>query len=325
MNRRPVVAAVAASSMGTWCAPLFAQSRRRPRLGCLSNLPVTDPVQWKWFYYGMLQLGWEMGVNLEVDWRYAMNERQKYHADARHFVAAGVDVLFAIGPDAVDAAFQATRTIPIVIISAAALEPGYAQSLARPTGNVTGVVSQVLDLVGKASDLLHGLQPDLRRIGVVHQAGDVLSERWLAAWRGAARAQVAIVPLPFPDPPSDVAPVLAAAGREQVQALVTEGPTPLLLGSGFDRLRAWTTANKVLTFSTSKLRGEHLLSFGPDPVDMRRIALSQIDRILRGAKPGTMPIVQADRFELVVNLRIARAMGLAIPRAVLLQAKEVIE
>jgi len=141
------------------------------------------------------------------------------------------------------------------------------------------------------------------------------------------RLDIAIVPLPDIQDLAAVDNTLAAARQAGVQALVGEGPVPapVLLGSGFDRVLAWATENRVLTYTTTWVRGKHLLTFGPDPDDLRQIAIAQINRILRGAKPAQIPIEQPTRFSLIVNRKISTAMGLVIPNTVLLQATEVLD
>jgi putative ABC transport system substrate-binding protein len=161
---------------------------------------------------------------------------------------------------------------------------------------------------------------------VSHRAGHALSEHWLRGWRDSAfAAGIAVVPLPFARTIAEVDALLAAARREAVQVLVSEGPVSVLLGAGFERIKRWAIEHKVLTFGTTWVRGQHLVAFGPDQRELQRIAAAQIDRILRGARPAEMPIEQPTRFELIVHAGLARAMGLSIPPAVRLQATEVIE
>lgn len=325
MTRRYMLSLCAGASL---CAahPALAQVPRQVRVGGLTNLNIFNPLDPLWFTNGMRRLGWESGRDLDMDWRFANNDPHNFHRFAKELVARRVDLLFAIGDDALEAAYAASRTVPIVTIAAAVVETGYAKSLAAPGGNVTGVVSQALDFVGKSFELLRTLRPDLRRVGVSHRPGHRLSDLWLEAWQSAARGTGAVmVALPFLREQADIEPMLAVAQREKVQALVGEGPVPVLLGSGFEKIQAWATAHGVLTYTTTWVRGEHLLSFGPDPWDLRRLAMAQIDRVLRGASPSQVPITQPTKFELILNQRIARSMGLGIPTSLLLRADEVIQ
>jgi putative tryptophan/tyrosine transport system substrate-binding protein len=255
-----------------------------------------------------------------------MNDPQRYRAFAAELVAAHVDVIYAPGDDALEAAYKTTKSIPIVTIAAAPVELSYARSLARPGGNVTGVAFQPLDFIGKSFEILRALRLDLRRIGISQRPGHPLSDLWVKGWQAVAGREAAtIVTLPFLRGLADIEPMLAIAKGEAVQALVGEGPVPILLASGFDKIKAWATENRVLTYTTTWVKGEHLVSFGPDPWEIRRIAIGKIDRVLRGAKPGDIPTEQPTKFELIFNQKIAKAMGLAIPQAMLLQATEVIQ
>ncbi len=327
MKRRAVVCLAGGAALGA-ALPTLAQPQRVMRLGVLGNVPASPVPTWPvlWFFDELARLGWENGQNLAIESRYAMNDPQRYHAFAAELVAAQVDVIYAPGDDALEAAYKTTKTIPIVTIAAAPVELGYAKSLARPGGNVTGVVFQPLDFIGKSFEILRALRPDLRRVGISHRPGHPLSDVWVKTWQAVAGGQGAtMVALPFVRNLADIEPMLVIAKREGVQALVGEGPVPILLGSGFEKIQSWATENKVLTYGTTWVRGEHLVSFGADPWEIRRIAIGHIDRILRGSKPADIPIEQPTKFELVFNRKIARAMGIAIPRSVLLQATEVID
>ena len=153
-----------------------------------------------------------------------------------------------------------------------------------------------------------------------------MSDQWLKAWQLAATAQgMSVVSLPLVRSQPDIDPMLAIAKAEAVQALVGEGAVPILLGTGFERIQAWAIQNRVLTFTATWIVGQHLLKFGPRISELSRVAIGQIDRILRGAKPGDIPIEQPTQFELVINKKIALAMGMTIPKSVLVQASEVIE
>jgi len=248
---------------------------------------------------------------------------QKNIANAEELVVARVDVIYAPGPAAAAAAYQATKAIPIVMHGPAAVEMGYAKSLAQPGGNVTGAVYQALDFTGKEFALLKALQPDLKKIGVPTALGNKLTDLKFNDWQAIAGGQgVAVVQLPDTLAMADVEPMLAAAKRGGVQALVLR--RSVLLGAGLQRINAWAIENKVVTYAGNWARGEVVVVYGPYIPDITRIAIGKIDSILRGAKPGDLPIEQPTRFELVINLKLAEAMGLTIPQSVLLSATEVI-
>jgi putative ABC transport system substrate-binding protein len=325
MQRRSVLSVALGATLCP-ALPAIAQTQRVARVGMLANVPNFDQGFYKWLQKRIELHGWEVGQNLDIEYRFGMNEVPRFLALAKELVAARMDVILALGDDSVEAAFKATRSIPIVMVGSSAVELGYAKSLARPDGNVTGVVTQALDFVGKSLGLLRALRPDLQRIGVSHRPGHALSELWLSRWKIAADSnRIAIVALPFVRDLVGIEPMLVAATASGVHALVGEGPVPVLLGPGFEKINAWAIQHKVLTLTATWIRGEHLVSYGPEPWALRYTAVAHVDRILRGARAADMPIEQPTRFDLILNRKIARAMGLTIPASVLLQANEVID
>jgi putative ABC transport system substrate-binding protein len=329
MKRRSVFCLSVGIAMGG-ALPVLAQAQRIARVGVLANFPPSDPREatgwegWQTFYDEMKRLGWEEGRNLVIERRFGMNDPKKYIANAEELVAARVDLIYAPGPTAAAAAYQATRAIPIVMHGPAAVELGYAKSLAQPGGNVTGAVYQSLDFTGKEFALLKALRPDLKKIGVTTSLGNNLTDLKFKDWQAIAGSQgVAVVSLPDTLAVADVEPMLAAAKREGVQALVLR--RSLLLGAGLQQIKAWAIENKVVTCAGNWAWGEVVVVYGPYIPDITRIAIGKIDSILRGANPADLPIEQPTRFELVINQKLAKAMGLTIPQSVLLSATEVIQ
>ena len=327
MLRRSIISIAGGATLGA-VLPLFAQTQRMARLGVLAYMPASDPAGtefWKTVSDELKKLGWEEGRNLVIERRYGMNDAKKYIAGARELVAAQVDVILTLSDTALHAVYQATKSIPIVTITAAAVELGYAKSLAHPGGNVTGVQYQLLDFIGKELELMMALRPGMNRIGISFVPGEALYELWVKTWQAAASSMgVTMVPLPRIESMADIDAVLAVAKREGVQGLVI-GIGPFLRGAGWQQIMAWAIKNKVLPYGELAARAEVPVAFGPDFSYIVPMVFSQIDHILRGAKPADMPIVQPTRFILVVNKKLASAMGLTIPQSVLLQATEVIE
>ena len=327
MLRRSIISIAGGMSLGA-ALRVFAQTQRMARIGVLANLPASEPASagfWKTITDELKKLGWEEGRNLVIERRYGMNDAQKYLAGAQELVAAQVDVIYAPFDAALPAAFQATKSIPIVTITAAAVQLGYAKSLAHPGGNVTGVDYQILDYTGKQLELMMSLRPGIKSIGFSYPPGDAVYELGRKSWMAAASNKgVTIVPVPYIESMADIDAVLAVAKREGVQGLVI-GIRPFLRGAGWQQIMAWAISNKVLPSGGTAARGEIPFAFGPDSSNIVPIVFGQIDSILRGAKPADMPIVQPTKFILVVNKKLASAMGLTIPQSVLLQATEVIE
>lgn len=329
MKRRTILKLSTGAPLGV-ALVAAAQTPRVMRLGVLGNRPPTADARaaagWQALTDGLKAQGWDEGRNLIVERRYANGDRSLYRAHAAELLAAKVDVIFAPDDDAVAAAFDVTKTVPIVMMGIAAVEPGYARSVARPGGNVTGVVYLALDFVGKEFELMRAMRPDLRRLGLsAGPSNPALSAIATRLWRETAESRgVATALLPDLRTLADIAPMLAAARKEKVQTLLI-GVRPFLLGAGWSRIREWAIDNQVATHSGPWARGEVLIAYGPDGADLRSAAIRQIDRVLRGANPAEMPIEQPAKFELIVSRTIAKALGLTIPSAVLISATEVIE
>jgi putative ABC transport system substrate-binding protein len=241
-------------------------------------------------------------------------------------VAARPQVILATNSSAVEALMRATTSIPLVMVGVShAVEVGFVRSLARPGGNVSGVVNQAGDLQAKFIELLRTVRPGLQRFGVVWSPanrGSALGFRDTQA--AAAAAGLRCVSLPV-DETAQIETALAAAVAEGVQAL-TVHPTQAIAG-GWRRILAWTLAQRVpaLVGQASWVREGFLMSYWANTVELYRAAAAQVDRILRGAKPADLPVEQPTRFDLVLNLKTARALGLTLPQSLLLQATELIE
>ena len=274
----------------------------------------------------MKALGWEMGRNLVWHYKSGVTDLNQQIANAKELVAEKVDVILASNSEATAAAFQVTKSIPIVMLGAAAVELGYAKSLARPGGNVTGYVYQSLDYIGKEIELLFALRPGLKKIGFSESIEAPEAVIAFKNWQHLAAAQgLTMVLLPNVLTLADIEPMLVAAKREGVQALVIGGVRYFLVGAGLEQIQEWGTANKVLTYSGTWHPGQLLAAFGLDGSEIIPTVCRQIDRILRGAKPSDIPIEQPTRFKLIINQAIANAMGLKIPQSVLLRATQVIQ
>ena len=313
------LAAAAALASPAW---LRAQPQRIMRLGVLGDAPSSSR---EFFFQMMKGRGWEVGRNLSIEQRWALGDLARLPALARELVEARVDVIFAHGDLAAGAAARAGPTTPVVMHGLAPVETGLAQSLARPGGNVTGVIYEAGAEAGKKIDLLRALRPGLQRIGIVHldsyPAVQVYYERWKAA---ADRQGITMVKLPGPVVLADIDVTLAAAAREGVQA-IEFAVIPALIGAGWQKIGAWAAQHKVLTSAGTGHSGEAMLAFGPNLLQFYTLVLDQLDRVLRGAKPAELPIQQPTLFDIVIHKRQIVAIGLVVPAVVLLQATEVIE
>lgn len=307
----------------------FAQTERVAHVGQLGNRPASEPntaASLKLIASLMQPMGWEMGRNLIWHYKSGLASRERQVANAKELLAEKVDLILAGSSEAIAAAFQVTRSVPIVMLGSAAVELGYAKSLARPGGNVTGYVYQSLDFPGKEIELLLALRPDLKRIGFSESLDFPEVGMIFRSWQNLAVAKgIAMVPLPNMLTLADIDPMLAAAKREGVHALVIGGVRYFLVGAGLQQIQDWATANKVLTYSSTWQPGQLLAAFGPDGSEIIPTVCRQMDRILRGEKPGDIPIEQPTRFKLILNQRIAKATGVNVPQSLLLRADVVIQ
>lgn len=330
MKRRSILRVCSGSAVGVALITSAQTRRQAARLGVLDNLAPTMGARAAAaqgaLVDGLKARGWEVGRNLVIEWRYANNDLGLYRKYAAELTAAKVDAIFAPGDEAVAAAFEATRTIPIVMMGIAAVEAGYAKSMARPGGNVTGVVYLALDFIGKEFDLMRALRPDLRRVGLCGgPPNPALNEVATRLWRATAEGQhVSVALLPDIRSLDDIDPMLLAARNENIQTLLI-GVRPFLLGAGWRRIREWAVDRRVTTHSGPWARGEVLVAFGPAGDELRSTAYRQIDDVLRGGNPAEMPIEQPSRFELIVSMKIAKGLGLTIPKQLLLSATEVLD
>lgn len=326
-SRRAFFGVAAAAFGALVCGPGVAQSGPK-RIGELSPFPLDDPTQRanaETYTDAFRQRGWVLGRNLDWLKRTGPRDAKGWDEAARELVAAGVDLIVTTTDAMTGAALRATRTTPVVGISGAPVELGFAQSLARPGGNFTGVSFQSHDENGKAIELLRGIRPGLQRIGVPVNRDHPVWRAWFDSMdRVATPAGMRMVALPPPAGAGGIAPMLDAAAGEQVQALIL--PTlPFLDTAAWQQITAWAVKHRVVTRGSLLSRGEAVLAFGSNVPALLRLHVEQIDRVLRGANPADTPILQPTVWDTVINQKLARAVGWPAPPMVLLQATEVIE
>jgi putative ABC transport system substrate-binding protein len=270
-------------------------------------------------------LGWDDGKNIHVDYRYGVGP-QIVNKNAAELVALAPDVILANAPPAVLAVQQATHTIPVVF--AAVTDPvalGLVQSLARPGGNVTGFSPAEIGLSAKWLELLKEIEPEVKRVAVFRAASNPASETQISIIETAARAMgVDIRIIDVSDTAAmdrDVADFASAADGGLIAIRTSENVAArgeiIALAARY-RLPA---VYPLRFFAT----GGGLVSYGPDIVDEYREAAGYVDRILKGAKPMDLPVQSASKFELTINLKTAKQLGLTIPPSLLATADEVIE
>jgi putative tryptophan/tyrosine transport system substrate-binding protein len=309
-------------------AVAVAQSPKVYRLAHLSTAGRTaDAKPPALLREGLRDLGYVEGQNIFFEARFAEGNVDRLPPLAAELLALGVDVIVAQGRPAVVAAKQATSTIPIVIAPASsdAVATGLIDSLSRPGGNVTGLTDELEQLSAKRVQILREALPRADRIAVLWNVNDPAMQLRFRAIEAAAkglRVEIASYAL---QSPKDFEPAFADMAKIRPDALFLV--TDALTNMNQKRVIEFSTTQRVpAMFETSPVvRQGGLMSYGPSPRDMFRTAAGFIDKILKGAKPSEMPAEQPVRFELVVNLKTAKALGLTFPPTILVRADEVIE
>ncbi len=317
---------------GLVAAPFAAEAQQAamvPRIGYLSPNLTASPHTHKAFRQGLHDLGYVEGRNLVIEYRDAEGKLERLPALAAELVALKVDVVVAPNTVAALAARQATKTIPIVFaVAADPVTSGLVTSLARPGGNVTGLSILSPELVGKGLELLTQAIPGVSRIAVLWQPGalgertekDLLKEAEVAARALGMRPQVVEA-----RGPEDFDRAFSDMTRARTGALTVL--TSIMFVIERRRLVDLAAKNRLPTVYPYRefVDAGGLMAYGPNIADNYRRAATYVDKILKGAKPADLPVEQPTKFELVINLKTAKTLGLTIPLSLLQRADEVIQ
>jgi putative ABC transport system substrate-binding protein len=278
------------------------------------------------FQQNMQQLGWSVDRNLQMDTRYGGNDVDRERRYAEELVALAPDIMLASGTVSVAALQHATRAVPIVF--AAVSDPvgsGVVNSLARPGGNVTGFMNFEYNLSGKWLELLKQIAPRVTRAAVLRNPAIPAGIGQFSAIQAVAPAVgVEVTPIGVQDP-EEIERALAAFARSADTGLIVTASA--LASVHLDRIVALASRLKlpaVYPYRSLVARGA-LVSYGPDVLDQFRRAAGYVDRILKGEKPADLPVQAPTKYELLINLKTARALGLEMPPMLLARADEVIE
>ncbi len=305
------------------CAPAFAESP--PVVGWLwFRAPI--PANLRLFEEGLKNLGYEVGRNVLLEVRYAGADNANFPAPARALLDYKPTVVFApcgLGQRAIR---DISPTVPIVAMCADEKSfLGEVASLRRPGGATTGVTFLAPESMGKRLELLKEIRPDTKRVAFLYHSGDPWENYWREIERVAPQLGLTVLRIPFRRA-EDLEGALAAALRERADAIYAFPDTAVVNHAG--RIAEFALQHRVATaFDVAGFaEGGGLFSYGVDFSDLfHRVVPRFIDKILKGAKPGDLPIEQPTRFELVVNLKTAKALGLTVPQSILLRADRVIE
>jgi putative ABC transport system substrate-binding protein len=315
---------------GLLAAPLGAEGQpagKVVRIGAVSaGAPRSSP-HWVAFAQPLSELGYVEGRNVSIEFRSAEGKPERFPDLMSGLVRLGVDVILPVGPEAsLRAAQQATTTVPIVVV-AIDYDPiarGYVGGLARPGGNTTGLFLRQPELTPKRLELLKELVPAVRRVVVFWDAfsADQLKEAEAAARSAGLQLQR----FEFRDPPYNFeTPMRAAAGRQQADALLgLASPIFFRQRAELAEMAIKNRLPAIVPFREAAEAGV-LMSYGASLPNMLRRAAEYIDRILKGARPADLPMEQPTKFELVINLKTAKALGLTISPSLLQRADQVIE
>ena len=324
MKRREFIILI--SGVATW--PLAARAQQAGKLPTIGFLgAVTPSVASQWvaaFVQRLRELGWIEGRTVAIEYRWAEGRPERVAEIAAEFVSLKVDVIVTWGTASVVAAMQATSAIPIVFASAGdPVGTGLVTSLARPGGNITGSSNQAADVVGKRLELLREVVPG-RRLAILANIGSPIGMLQMGEAQAAARALGFEVTTLEIQRAQDIAPAFEAV-KDRADALYVVSEA--LVETHRVRINTLALAARLPTMHDFReyVEAGGLMSYGPNFPNSFRRAADFVDKILRGKKPGDIPVEQPTKFELVVNLKTAKALGLTIPETFLVRADEVIE
>ena len=328
MRRRELILLLGNAAV-TWPQVIRAQSERTRRIGILSTLGADDPegqARIAAFLRELQRLGWSEGRNVRVEYRWGTGDADRIRRDAAELVAFEPDVILAAGGQVMLPLREVTRTVPIVFTQTPdPVGAGFVESLARPGSNTTGFTNFDYGASGKWLEVLKQIAPGLTRVGVLRDAA-------VPAGTGQWGAISAVAPALG----VDLSPIDVRDARE-IERAVSEfahGPDRGLIvtTAGLairhrDLIIALARQHRLPTVYPFRLYaiGGGLISYGPDSIDPHRRAAGYVDRILKGEKPADLPVQAPTKYELVINVKTAKALGITVPPALLARADEVIE
>jgi putative ABC transport system substrate-binding protein len=311
-------------------APLAADAQPAAkvyRIGLLGGTPPTaEPRLWEGFFQGLRELGYVEGQNILIEGRWYGEQTERLPALAAELVRLKVDVIVAGAPPAPEAAQRATSTIPIVFASHGdPVGSGLVASLARPGGNVTGLSILSPELVGKQLQLLKEAVPRISRVAVLWNPTIPIQELVLREAEVAARSLKVQLQVLEARAPGDFASAFSAMTKDRAGGLISLGGS--IFFAQRTRIAELAAQSRLPAMYGQREYAEAggLMAYGASIRENWRRAATYVDRLLKGAKPADLPVEQPTKFELVINLKTAKALGLTIPQSLLLRADEVIQ
>jgi putative tryptophan/tyrosine transport system substrate-binding protein len=326
MRRRKFIQAITAFAAWPFAARA-QQAERMPRIGVLMGQAADDPVgqaRVKAFQQGLQQLGWTDGRNVRIDYRWAAGNVENSRKYAAELVALAPDVIMASG-GAVGPVLQATRTVPIVFANTTdPVGSGFVDSLSRPGGNATGFVLFEYSLSAKWVELLKQIAPGVTRAAVLRDPATSGIGQFAIVQSVAPSVGVEVSPINLRDA-GEIERAVTAFARAANGGLIVAASA--LATVHRDLIITLAARHKLPAVYYNRLfvTDGGLISYGPDPLDQYRRAAGYVDRILKGEKPANLPVQAPTKYELVINLKTAKALGLDVPQSLLARADEVIE
>jgi putative ABC transport system substrate-binding protein len=329
VNRRSFITLLGGAAAWPLGTARAQQGERMRRIGVLMNTSADEPesqARLAAFLQGLQERGWVVGRNVRVEIRWGGGDIARLRKNAAELVAFNPDVVLAGTGPTTPALLQASRTVPIVF--AQAIDPvgaGNIESLARPGGNATGFLQFDYDLSGKWLELLKEVAPQVKRVGVV-RTGDTSggAGQWAVIQAFSRAAQVELSPID-PRTAADIEHGTTALARSQNGGLIVTVSALVLIHRelivSLAARHRWPAIYPYRSFVTAG----GLVSYGPELVGQYRLAAGYVDRILKGEKPADLPVQAPTQYELVINLKTAKALGLTVPDKLLVAADEVIE
>jgi putative ABC transport system substrate-binding protein len=324
--RRRKFVTLLGGTVAAWPLTTSAQPTKPPTIGFIVVAPLTsERDRIAAFSQRLRELGWVEGRNIAIDFRAAEARPERLSDIAAELVRLKVDVIVTYSTPAVIAAKQATSAIPIIFATSSdPVGTGLVASLARPGGNVTGLSNQQADTAGKRLELLREVLPSLRRLAIMGDVGNPALASEMSDIQATARRLGLDTITAEIRRAEDIAPAFAAFQGRAEALYITASP---LVNANRTRINIWALAARVPTIYANRENIEvgGLMSYGPSFPDLFRRAADIVDRVLRGTKPADIPVEQPTKFDLVLNLITAQALGVTIPAGVLAIADEVIE
>ena len=329
MRRRQFIGLLGGAAAAWPLAARAQQGERMRRIGVLTNLVADDPeaqARVGAFLQGLQELGWAVGRNMRIEYRWGAGDADRTRGYAAELVALAPDVILTSGASALAPLLQATRSVPVVFAQVPdPVGAGFVNSLARPGGNTTGFITYEYGLSGKWLELLTQIAPSVTRAAVIRDpAVSAGTGQWGAIQAVAPSVRVLVSPVNVRDAGEIERDVAAFAHGSNSGLIVTASALAIRHRNLIVTLAARHRLPAVY-YQRGFVTGGGLISYGPNFIDQYRRAAGYVDRILKGEKPSELPVQAPTKYELVINLKTAKALGLEVPPTLLSRADEVIE